>query len=329
MWLVGDVGGTKTDLALCEKKDKTILILRESRFQNAQFSSLTAVISSFISAEKKSIEGAVFGVAGPVIQEEATLANCPWIIRLAELRHTLGFERVKLVNDLEAYAFGIPFLAPNDFLVLHSGDSEIARGKPQALVALGTGLGHATIFPSESGTSILASEGGHISFPPRNAEEVTLLQFLWNKWERVSVERILSGPGLYEIFQFYTQQTLLPEWLKDSLKKEDPSAIIAQLALEKKSKFCEKSLQLLVSLYGAHCGDFALSVLARGGIYLAGGIPPKILPALQTKIFLKAFQEKGRMTSLMQQIPISVILNPKTPFFGATAIASTMPESIQ
>lgn len=302
MWLVGDVGGTKTDLALSEMRDKNIVFLREARFQNAHFSSLIEVLSKFLQSEKLAIHGAVLGVAGPVTQDEAILANCPWTIRLSEIKKMLRLEKVKLVNDLEAYASGIPFLSPQDFDVLHFGDPE--PEKPQALVALGTGLGHATLLPSNSGLQIVPSEGGHSSFAPRNSEDVALLEFLWKKFKRVSVERIVSGPGLYEIFQFYEQHSSSPEWLKQGLKNEDPSAFIAQMALEKKSKICEQSLHLLLSLYGAHSGDFVLNVLARGGVFLAGGIPPKILPALKDGTFLKAFQDKGRLSSLMQQIQI-------------------------
>jgi glucokinase len=264
---------------------------------------------------------ACFGVAGPVKDGRSRITNLPWIIDARALAENLGVPTVELINDIEANAYGIGVLGPNDFAVLNKGN-RAAEGNA-AIIAAGTGLGEAGMYWDGRHHHPFACEGGHTDFGPRNETEVNLLRFLQKRFERVSYERIVSGPGLYIIYQFLREsgKEEEPMWLKEEIRPGDPAAAISAAALSQKSELCIRALDLFVSLYGAEAGNLALKAMASGGLFVGGGIGPKILKKLKDGTFIEAFLAKGRMRPLLEAMPVRVVLNEQTALLGAAHCA--------
>lgn len=315
--LVGDIGGTKTDLALFD--DSGTIVARQ-RYPSRGYPSLMAVASEFLGGAK--IDSAAFAVAGPVVHGACKATNLPWQMDEAALGDGLAAP-VTLLNDLAAVIYGIPELDPErDFEVLAEGERE-ADG-PIAVVAAGTGLGEAIGVPTPSGLRVLSSEGGHTDFPPRNQVEFDLLRFLLKRHPaRVSVERVVSGPGLVAVHDFVLEEGVArpnPR-TRTEMQTEDPAAVIGRLGTTGEDAACVRALDLFISLYGSEAGNLALKVLPTGGLYIGGGMAPKLLPRLRRGDFMQALVTKGRMSDLLARIPVSVVTSPDVAVIGARAVA--------
>ena len=330
MILAGDIGGTKSNLALFTTEVGRLSSVFEQTFPSSDYPGLEEIVREFLDHAKSQkrvtavdqIAGACFGVAGPVVDDRCETPNLPWVVSAQGLRQALELRLAKLINDLEATGYGIPLLRNEEFVTLNEGSIE-QKGNA-ALIAAGTGLGEAMIYWDGEDFIPIASEGGHADFAPRNAIEIELLGYMLDRFDRVSYERVLSGPGLLNIYSFlrdsgYGEE---PSWLAEKMEQGDPSAAIGEAALANQSELCVKALDLLVSIYGAEAGNLALKVLAVSGVYVGGGIAPKICDKLRDGTFLKAFTNKGRLSSLLEGIPVRVILNEKTALYGAARCAS-------
>jgi len=315
--LAGDIGGTSTRLAYFDSAEGKLIPLLEKRFPSREAGSLEEIVSGFTAYQGLSADRACFGIAGPVLQGRVRTPNLPWSVNSVELARILGLPAVELINDLEANAYGIDLLGPDDMVVLN-------RGIPDptgtiAVVSAGTGLGEALAYWDGSAHRPLRSEGGHADFAPRTELEAGLLLFLRAEHGRVSTERVVSGPGLRNIYRFLRDGRHLPESpaVVVAMQLGDPSAAITRAALAGECPLCEQTLDLFVSLYGAEAGNVALRSLATGGIYLGGGIAPKIIEKLKGPGFMLAFTAKGRLSPLLENIPVKVILNDRTALLGA------------
>ncbi len=320
--LAGDVGGTKTELAVFARRGEDLATVREAKYASREFASLEAVVRRFLDEARPSrLDAACFAVAGPVTEGKVRTTNLPWTVEAALLAPLVGTDRVRLVNDLEAAAYGMLFLEPGDFRVLR------AAGPPRrgniAVIAPGTGLGEAILFWDGARHHPVASEGGHADFAPRDAEQIELLRHLGARYgAHVSYERVLSGDGLHNLYVFLRDagRGLEPPWLAERLARGDPNATIAELALSGESPLCVAALDLFCSILGAEAGNLALKSFATGGVILGGGIPPKILPALEKGGFLAALTDKGRLASWLEAVPVRVALVPRAPLIGAARL---------
>jgi glucokinase len=321
--LVGDIGGTNTRLAIIEAVKGHFHFLLEEIFSSRDEPSLESSLRKFLSRSPHAVTKAAFGIAGPVHNGRCEATNLPWVIDSKVLAQQLSLPSVGLVNDWEAGAYGIDVLEEKDFEVLNPGSPE-ARGN-RAVISAGTGLGEVGLFWDGREYRPFATEGGHADFAPRNHLEMDLLNYLLKRHPRVSVERAVCGQGLYTIYQFLKDRGQKEEtkWLSDQLRKKDPPAVISANGLASKNPLCMEALDLFVSLYGAEAGNMALKVMAGGGVYLGGGIAPKILAKLKDPVFMNAFSAKGRMRPLLQAIPVRVILNTKVALLGAARYALT------
>jgi glucokinase len=321
MILAGDIGGTNTRLALIEARNEQLQILFEKTFPSRERMSLEAAIEEFLAAHSCDLARASFGIAGPVRSGRCEATNLPWVVDSKTVAKRLRLKRVGLINDLEANAYGIAALQGKDFVVLNKG-ARNARGN-RAIISAGTGLGEAGMYWDGEVHRPFASEGGHVDFAPRNHLEMELLDYSMKRYRRVSYERLVSGPGLVHVYRFLrdTGKGEEPPWLAEQMRQDDP-AIISQLALDGKSPLCRQALELFVSLYGAEAGNLALKLMATGGVYLGGGIAPKIISGLKEPEFINAFTAKGRLRPLLEDIPVSVIMNPKTALLGAARHAA-------
>jgi len=325
MILAGDVGGTKTALALFEEgRDAPI---REATLPSHEFPSLEAVVVRLLEAGPTGrIDAACFGVPGPVVGGRAVTTNLPWVIEEGDLARAIGVPRVKLVNDLEAAGYGMLDLGATEMATLQAGNP---RPGNRALIAAGTGLGEAILAWDGRRHTAVASEGGHVDFAPRNDREVELLRFLARESDHVSYERVLSGPGLHNVYRFLRQSAgeREPTWLTEKLASGDPSAVISEVALAAADRVCVESLDLFVAVYGAEAGNLALKALALGGVYVGGGIAPRIRAKLADGRFVAAFRAKGRLASLMVSIPVVLALDPRAPLLGAARVARELARS--
>ncbi|HEV2340807.1 MAG TPA: glucokinase [Candidatus Acidoferrales bacterium] len=322
MILAGDVGGTHTRLAFFDQRNGHLEAAAEQIYPSGGHASLEEIVAEFIGSQKYHADAAAIGVAGPVRDGICRATNLPWIVDVRTLAQRSGIARVALINDLEANGFGISTLTSDDFATLQAGTPD-AKGN-SAVVSPGTGLGEGGLFWNGERQWPLASEGGHSSFAPSNALQDELLRHLRAQFGHVSWERVLSGPGLFNIYKFLrdTGRGDEPAWLKEKLKGEDPSPIISKAGLEGSSALCEKALELFTELYGSECGNMGLKMMATGGVYLGGGIAPKILPKLKASRFIAAFLEKGRLRPLLETMPVRVILNDRTALRGAALRAT-------
>jgi len=320
--LGGDVGGTKCNLALFDERCGALVEGPSHRFPSHDYPRFEDVVFEFIHtvAEPSGVQvtAAGFGVAGPVKDGVVVATNLPWRVDSKSLASLLKLPKVAMLNDLEATANGIAALGAGDFETLNAGVPG-AHGM-QAVIAAGTGLGEAGLYWDGSKHRPLSSEGGHADFAPRNELEDALLVYLRTRFgAHVSWERILAGPGVRNVYEFLrdTGRGTEEPWLREAMEKGDPSAVISRAALEKKSKLCVAALDLFVSIYGAEAGNLALKFLSTGGLFIGGGIAPKILPKLREPAFMEAFLAKGRLRAVLEQMPVRVILNDNTALFGA------------
>lgn len=322
MILAGDIGGTKTNLALFAPRGQELHPVRQSSFSSRDFSTLEEIARRFLGDSPTRVEAACFGIAGPVRGGRVLATNLPWLVDAQQLSRALQISRVTLINDLEALAHGVALLTPEDFCELNPHARE-ATGNA-AVIAAGTGLGEAGLYWDGRRHHPFASQGGHTDFAPRDERELALLRFLQKEFTRVSYERVLSGPGLHNIYRFLrdTGAGTEPSWLAEQLNTADPPAVISRLALERKSELCVEAVDLFVSIYGAEAGNLALKLLSTAGVYVGGGIAPKILDKLREGAFLKAFLAKGRMRGLLEDMPIRVILDDQAALRGAARCAA-------
>ena len=320
MILAGDVGGTKVHLALYDFTKGSLQHTRDARFPARDYSGLEEIVKEFLGADE--VTSACFGVPGPVRDGRLRLTNLPWTLDSRELAHNLKIQHVFLINDLEANGYGIAELKPDQIYTLSEGDpSQIGN---RALIAAGTGLGQGLLIWNGKQHIPMPSEGGHTDYGPRNEDEIDLLRFLKQKYSgRVSYERVISGMGLTNIYDFLRDVRGMeePKWLGDRLAAGDPNVIITEMALAAKSEICERALDMFVSAYGAEAGNLALKVLSIGGLYIGGGIGPRILEKLKDGTFMKAFTDKGRLSQLLINMPVRVILESRAALLGAAAYA--------
>ncbi|MEG9435504.1 glucokinase [Edaphobacter sp. HDX4] len=329
MILAGDVGGTKVHLALYDFENGRLHPLRDEKYPAGHFASLDDVINMFLAGDaqhpptkRDQILAACFGCPGPVRDGRLKLTNLPWTLDARDLSRSLSIKHVFLINDLEANGYGIPELAPDQIHTLSAGDPE-ATGH-RGLVSAGTGLGEALLIWNGRKHSPIPSEGGHCDFAPRSAREVALLEYLLSTLKgRVSFERVVSGLGLGNIYSFLRDVEKLdqPNWLCERMKTEDPNVVIGECAEDGSSSICFETMKIFASAYGAEAGNLALKVLATGGIYLGGGIAPKRLKTMQNGFFMQAFLDKGRMSALLQSIPVRIILDDTCALLGAAGYA--------
>ncbi|HKQ03932.1 MAG TPA: glucokinase [Blastocatellia bacterium] len=321
MILAGDIGGTKTNLGLFDTADGALSLAAQQSYPSRGHVGLETIVSKFLEDKTVRIRAACFGVAGPIVDEQVVTPNLPWIVSADGLSRALGLERVTLINDLEATAHGIAALKADEFFTLNEG---IATPGNAALVAAGTGMGVASLFWNGYRHVPSASEGGHIDFAPRNPMESEMFRYMLKKYSHVSVERIVSGPGLFNVYEFLRDSGYTAESAEVAARfaNEDPSGVISKAALAGTCRMCAKALDMFVAIYGAFAGNVALVLKATGGVFIGGGIAPKILEKLKDGTFIGAFMEKGRMSSLVATIPVRVILNDKTALLGAARVAA-------
>lgn len=317
--LAGDIGGTKTLLAILEQRpDGGLTVVRRQRYVSARWPGLAPIVREFLAAgDASDLTRAGFGVAGPVLAGRSRVTNLPWEIDAAALATGLGLDAVALINDFAAIARGLQVLGPDDLEVLQAGTRD-PHG-PVALIGAGTGLGEAILLPTSNGPHFIASEGGHCDLAPRDDLEIALLRFLLARHHRVSYERIVSGPGLVTAYQFVIAEGLAPELsdTRERLTREDPGAVIGGRALAGDDPACVRAVDIFIGLYGAEAGNLALKVLPTGGLYVAGGIAGKLLPRIKAGGFLRAFLDKGRMSPLLAEMSVTVIKNPDVGLLGA------------
>jgi len=285
---------------------------------------LAEIVRAFLTDANTSVEQASLGIAGPVLNGIAMTPNLPWLIDGAALAQQCAIENVSLINDLEAHASGINDLEPADFVTLNVG---VPTKGNAALIAAGTGLGEAGLYWDGARHHAFPCEGGHADFAPHNDLEIALLQYLTKKFGRVSWERVVSGPGLKNIYDFLrdsgTEQE--PAWLANELAQAaDPAAVIANHGLEAAAAICRRTLEIFVGLYGAEAGNLALKLMATGGVFLSGGIAPRILRKLSEPPFLASFAGKGRMQPMLEKIPVKVIINERVGLVGAARHATLL-----
>ncbi len=328
MFVAGDIGGTKTTLALYEEADGTLTQLRDETFKSKDHSSLEQILGKFLRGEP--LKAGCFGVAGAVIEGKAQTTNLPWRLDESELALAIHAPRVKLLNDLEAAAYGMLHLKPEELVTLNPGNPPVRKGNV-AVIAAGTGLGEAMLYYDGQRHHPLASEGGHCDFAPRTDVEIELLKYLRAKPElkgHVSYERILSGPGYMNVYEFLRDKGYYPETadLKAKLSSPDlpAAAVITQLGQAGSDALCRATNDLFCEIYGAEAANLALKCVSVGGVFVGGGIAPKMLPDLQRGSFWKGFVDKGRFAGLMKSLPVFVSLNPRAPLIGAAHYATSL-----
>jgi len=318
MLLAGDIGGTKTVLALFSDDSGPHHCIEIARYASAEYDSLLDIVTDFLHRYDVRPGSACFGVAGPVHDNRVQVTNLPWRIDARAMSELLHGVPVHLLNDLEAIANAIPILEPDDIEILKLG--EVEPEGPIAVVAPGTGLGEAFLFWDGRRYRAIPSEGGHTDFAPATPLELELLAYLQPRLDHVSYERVCSGIGVPNLYAFLRETGKHPEpaWLAEELSKvHDPTPVIIQAAQDGRAPICEATLELFLAILGSEAGNMVLQVLATGGVYLAGGIPPRILPQLQGETFLNAFTRKGRFSDLLGRVQIEVIVDPKSALHGA------------
>ena len=332
MILAGDVGGTKVHLALYSFESGRLKQVRDQRFAAHQFPSLDAVVDRFLQgdggdgadakpADRSQILAACFGAPGPVRDGRLKLTNLPWVLDARELSRALKLDHIFLINDLEANGYGIAELAPEAIHTLMPGDP--ASAGHRGLISAGTGLGEALLIWDGRAYRPLPSEGGHCDFGARTDREVRLLEYLRQKLGHVSWERVVSGIGIQNIYAFLRDAEKLeePAWLRDRMLAEDPNAVIGACAADGSSALCIETMKMFRNAYGAEAGNLALKLLATGGIYLGGGIAPKMLDAFGDGEFRQGFLDKGRLSPVLEAIPVRIILDESCALLGAAAYA--------
>lgn len=321
-FLAGDIGGTKTRLAVAEVSGTRVHIRRELSYVSRDYATFDLLLDDFLSGSDGVPAHAAIGVAGPVNGGAVQTTNLPWRIDAHTLQQRFAFARCTLLNDLEATAYGLPALGRDDLLTLQPGAPDACGNA--AVIAAGTGLGEAGLYWDGQRHHAFATEGGHASFSPANELDMALLRHLQQQYRHVSWERVVSGMGLPSLHEFLRnhRQAPAPQWLAEQMRDGDAAAAIADAALGGRDEICVETLNWFVRLYGAEAGNLALKTMSRGGVYLGGGIAPKILPLLQNGLFVEAFLDKGRMRPLLENMPVRVILNDRAALFGAALRAA-------
>ncbi len=319
MILAGDIGGTNARLAAFDTEGNRLHCVVEKIYPSKEHGGLPEIVSDFVKTEGIPAQSACFGVAGPVRAGRSKISNLPWTIDSRELATQLRLRSVGLINDLEALAYGLEALESKDFVTISEGACD-AEGN-MTVVSAGSGLGEAGLYWDGFRHHPFACEGGHTEFAPKNDVEVELLQYLMNKYghKHVSYERILSGPGVRNIYEFLhdTGKEEEPAWLKEQLATaRDVSATISELALNNKAPICDRTLSIFVSVFGSEAGNCALKMMATGGVYVAG-IAGKIVSKMKEPAFMESFLDKGRMRSLLETVPIKIVLNDDSGLIGA------------
>ncbi|BCK87152.1 glucokinase [Sideroxyarcus emersonii] len=324
--IAGDIGGTKTRLAVVEVSGSAVEVVRELSYPSRDFGSFEILLADFL-GDAAVPDCAAFGVAGPVQGRTVQTTNLPWYIDADALQRRFGFRNCDLLNDLEAAACGLPALGSEDWLTLQQGAAD-ARGNA-AVIAAGTGLGEAGLFWDGRRHHPYATEGGHASFCPRDDVEVELLLHLQKIHGHVSWERVVSGMGLVDLHGFLRnyRRAALPRWLEEGMRAGDAAAAISRAALDGSDDICSETLERFVQLYGAEAGNLALKTMSRGGLYVGGGIAPRILPLLLRGAFVEAFLAKGRMRPLLESMPVRVILNERVALYGPALHAARAAEA--
>jgi glucokinase len=320
MILAGDIGATRTRLAAFQTEGSKLQRVVEKTYKSHEHSGLPELITVFVKTEGIPVHSACFGVAGPVRSGKSKISNLEWTIDSRELASQLKLPSVGLVNDLEAYAYGVDALESKDFVTLSEGDLD-AEGN-RVVISARTGLGIAGLYWDGFRHHPFACEGGHADFAPKNDLEMELAQYLRKKYQHVSCERILSGPGIKNIYDFLrdAKKAEEPAWLQERMSQvEDQPALISQLALESKAEICERTLSIFVSVYGSETGNCALNFMATGGVFIGGSIAAKIVPKMRDPIFMKSFLDKGRMQSLLSDMPVKIIVNDDAGIIGAAS----------
>lgn len=320
--LAGDIGGTNARLALVDVDGGRARVERQHRFASRDFTSLAPIVQQFRVETGVTLEQACFGVAGRVIDGVCRAPNLPWTVDEGQLAAAIGIPRASIINDFEAIGHGLALLGPEDVERLQQG-KPVANG-PIALIGAGTGLGEAFLLWDSIRYRVQPSEGGHVNFAARDSLEWALRRALGDEFGHVSSERVVSGPGLVCIYRHRAAARDAVEQgaVRDEMSREDPAAVIAQHALSDTDPLCLKVLDVFTSLFGAEAGNLALTVLATGGVYLAGGIAPRIVAKLRTGPFLASFRRKGRLSAFMARVPVHVIMNPQVGLLGAAAVAA-------
>jgi glucokinase len=323
--IAGDIGGTKTRLGLFEVAGSGLTRLEEQTYASAEYAGLSEIVAAFLAAAHAACERAAFAIAGPVAGRTARTTNLPWLIDADAMESELALAPVHLLNDLEAVAYGVFELAADDFLTLNQGKPGVAGNA--AIIAAGTGLGMAGLVWDGARHMPFPSEGGHADFAPADARQLELARFLARQLGHVSKERVLSGPGLVNIFRFLLHSTGSenPAWLIEAEQTGDPAAAIASAAGALSSRLAKQALDLFAAVYGAEVGNLALTMMATGGVYLGGGIAPKIVETLREPPFMNAFLAKGRLRPVLEAIPVRVILNDRAALIGAARFATLQP----
>ncbi len=351
MILAGDIGGTKTNLALYDWTTERAEPIRIESFHSADYKSLEEILEEFLTppkpptpideletaepgsddapkdappAEPLKLAAACFGVAGPVIENHSHTTNLPWVVDGPAIAKQFDIPRVQLLNDLEATAYGILLLRPDELETLNPGIPPKKR-QALALIAAGTGLGEAILFWDGKSYRPMPSEGGHTDFAPNNDYEIELLRYLRSQYLHVSYERILSGPGLHAIYEYIRDtKSNEPTWLAEKIKAGNAAAEIAEAGLKGQAEIAKQTLDLFASIYGAEAGNLALKALSLDGVYVAGGIAPKLIKKLQDGAFMKSFTNKGRYKRLLSNMPVKVVMNQQTALLGAASVASAL-----
>ena len=315
--LAGDIGATKTNLGIFELDRGILKSKKVSSFPSADYKDLKSILKEFMKDLHADLDVACFGIAGPINKGICKATNLPWVINQSVLKRFLKIKEVSLINDMQATANGIRVLPKKSFALLNPGKPD-PKGNI-AVLAAGTGLGEGMLLWNGKSYRAEGSEGGHTDFAPCNKIELDLCRYLFDKFGHASYERVLSGPGLLNIYDFLKEKkdAQEPAWLTNELAQDDPGFVITQNALKNENNLCVKTMDIFCAIYGAEAGNLALKILARGGVYLGGGIAPKILHKLQDGTFKKAFLYKGRFSKFLSKIPVYVILEEKTALYGA------------
>jgi len=322
MILAGDIGGTNTRLAYFQPQNGHLELVAERTFPSSDYSEFGEIVAKFLDDTGTRPEVACFGIAGPVHNGRVEVSNLPWVIEQSRLAKQIQLPATVLINDLEASAWGIRALKSQDLIALNG----VTPGSGnQAVIAPGTGLGQAGLFWDGLQHQVFACEGGHADFAPQDELQIELLRFLANRHSHVSYERVLSGPGLVNVYEFLHEKGCEdePPGFAAQLQPAGAAAAISRSALEGSNRLAERALDLWISVYGAEAGNLALKTMATGGIFLAGGITPKILPKLRGPGFMRAFTDKGRLRPLLEAIPVQVVMNDKAGLLGAACCAAT------
>ena len=324
--LAGDIGGTKTRLAVFDVQGMRLETLTERSYPSGDYSGLEDIVQDFLGGSGVDCRQASFGIAGPVQRGRAQATNLPWIVEEQALAAVFGFKRVALINDLEANAWGIAALGEKDFCPLNAGSPD-AEGNA-CIISAGTGLGEAGLYWDGQRHWPFACEGGHATFSPSSDLEIALLKYLRERFGHASWERVVSGMGLINVHDFLCEHKGVPapSWLREEMSAGDPAAAISKAATDDGDALSAEALDLFIYLYGVEAGNLALKIMATGGVYLGGGIAPKNLERLKGPLFMQGFLDKGRMRPLLEAMPVKIILNDRTALYGPALYLAAVKE---